>query len=569
MKNKLQLMANAFDIRSVKKIFFLIFFLSVSNVLFSQDDYSSLLLKLDSTIADSKIYVQKREDRIKSYKNDLRNVKPFSIEAYNLNSKLFNEYKPYICDSAITYQNRNIDIAILLKDTKREYESDIQLAYLMGSIGLYKEAVDLLHSINRSKLSGSLLVDYYNAHLRVYGEIAFYTQDKRSAAAYWKIVGTYSDSLKSIINSDSQLYLQLKEDSLRDAHNFDQALKLNDSWLAKLKQGTPDYALATFHRSLIYLWMGDKEKHKYYLVLSAISDIQSAIKDQASLRMLAQILYEEGNIERAYSYIRFSWNATVFYNARLRNLQTSSILSLIDKTYQIKLENQKTKLQFYLILISSLFVLLIFTLIIIYKQINRLSNAKKSLQQVNNNLNNLNSELNKLNEELKSLNDVLNVTNNDLSESNKIKELYIGRFIELCSIYINKIDDFRKKVNTKIQDGNIHEAKLMTQSQDIMDDEFEELYANFDKAFLQLFPDFVKKVNELLNEKDKFVVKEGELLNPELRIIALMRLGISDGSKISQFLRYSLTTVYNYRTKTKNRTYLPKEEFDNKILEIR
>lgn len=562
-------MVNALNIESVKKISILIFFLSVSNVLFSQDDFSLLLLKLDSTIADSKIYIQKREDRIKRYKDELKTVTPFSLAAYNLNSQLFKEYKPYICDSAISYLNRNIDIAVLLHDTKREYESDIQLAYLMGSIGLYKEAVDLLESIDRSKLPKSLLIDYYNAHLRVYGEIAFYTQDKKRSNKYWSIVGTYSDSLKSILNPNSLLHLQLKEDSVRDAHNFDYALKLNDSWISNTRQGTPDYALATFHRSLIYLWQGNKEKHKYYLVLSAISDIQSAIKDQASLRMLAQILYEEGSIDRAYNYIRFSWNATVFYNARLRSLQTSSILSLIDKTYQAKIEAQKTKLQYYLILISSLFILLIFTLFIIYRQVKRLSVAKKNLQLANTDLNHLNTELSKLNDELKSVNNVLNITNNDLSESNKIKELYIGRFIELCSIYINKIDDFRKKVNTKIKDGNINEAKLMTQSQDIMDDEFEELYANFDNAFLQLFPDFVEKVNELLNEKDKFFVKEGELLNPELRIIALMRLGISDGSKISHFLRYSLTTVYNYRTKTKNRSYLPKEEFDNKILEIR
>jgi hypothetical protein len=538
-------------------------------MLFSQDDFSSLLLKLDSAIAESKLYTQKREDRIKRYKDELRTVKPFSIAAYNINSLLFNEYRPYICDSAIEYKNKNIDIALQLHDTEREYESEIQLAYLMGSIGLYKEAVDLIQSIDRSKLPKSLLVDYYNAHLRVYGEIAFYTQDKRRSNKYWNVFNIYLDSLKSVINRNSQLYLQLKEDSVRNTRNFEYALKLNDIWLSMTKQGTPDYALVTFHRSLIYQFQGNKEKQKYYLVLSAISDIHSAIKDQASLRMLAQILYNEGNIDRAYNYIRFSWNATMFYNARLRNLQTSSILSLIDKTYQVKIENQKTKLQYYLMLISSLMILLILTVFIIYRQVKRLSTTKKNLQRANAALNHLNTELNKLNEMLTSVNLVLTTTNNELSESNKIKELYIGRFIELCSIYINKIDDFRKKINTKIKDGNINEAKLMTQSQDIMDDEFEELYTNFDNAFLQLFPDFVEKINELLNDKDKFIMKEGELLNPELRIIALMRLGISDGSKISQFLRYSLTTVYNYRTKTKNRTYLPKEEFDIKILQIR
>ena len=124
-------------------------------------------------------------------------------------------------------------------------------------------------------------------------------------------------------------------------------------------------------------------------------------------------------------------------------------------------------------------------------------------------------------------------------------------------------------MHTKIKDGKINEAKLITQSQDIMDEEFEELYTNFDNAFLQLFPDFVEKVNELLNENDRFIIKNGESLNPELRIMALMRLGIDDGSKISQFLRYSLSTVYNYRTKTKNRTFLQKEEFDRRILQIK
>jgi hypothetical protein len=197
-----------------------------------------------------------------------------------------------------------------------------------------------------------------------------------------------------------------------------------------------------------------------------------------------------------------------------------------------------------------------------------LSIAKRNLQLANADLNHLNLQLNTLNDELTLVNHVLNSTNNDLSESNKIKEVYIGRFIELCSIYINKIDDFRKKVHTKIKDGNINDARMLTQSQDIMDEEYEELYLNFDNAFLQLFPDFVQKVNELLNESDRFILKKGELLNPELRIIALMRLGISDGSKISNFLRYSLTTVYNYRTKTKNRTYLQKEDFDKKIFQI-
>lgn len=277
--------------------------------------------------------------------------------------------------------------------------------------------------------------------------------------------------------------------------------------------------------------------------------------------MLAELLYEDGDIDRAYSYIRFSWNATAFYNAKLRTLQTASILSVIDKTYQAKIEKQKAKLQNYLILISSLLILLTLALLVIFRQIGRLSAAKGKLLLANDELNNLNSKL-------VGLNNKLNKTNLELSESNKIKEEYIGRFIEMCSVYINKIDDFRKKINKLSKSGNIKDIQFMTQGQDVMDEAYEELYANFDNAFLKLFPDFVERVNELFKTDERILLRKGELLNPELRIMALMRLGISDGMEISTFLRYSLTTVYNYRTKTKNRTFLLKDDFDNRVMEI-
>lgn len=544
------------------RLFVIFILLQNVNYAFSKENLDSLLNLIDKSITESKKYTDIRDRRINQLKENKRFVKPFSQEEYSINSQLFEEYKKYICDSAIHYQHLNIEIAQHLKDNNKENESKIKLAYIMGSTGMYKESIDLLESIDSTKLSKPIMVDYIHTLLYTYSELAFYTQDKQSSDKYWHESGKYEHILKQIVPENSYIYLQLKEDSTRNAHSFDKALKINDEWLSRITKGSEDYAFATFHRSLIYLWQGNLKEHKYYLALSSISDIESAIKDQASLRMLAKILYDEGDIERAYNYIRYSWNATLFYNAKLRTLQTASILSMIDKTYQAKIEKQKSKLQFYLVLTTSLMILLFLALMFIFKQIKRLSMAKAKLQEAN-------QELNKVNNDLFDLNKVLNITNNELSESNKIKEVYIGRFIELCSIYINKIDDFRKKVHIKIKDGKISDAQMLTQSQDIMDEEFEELYLNFDNAFLQLFPDFVDKVNELLNEQDKFILKKGELLNPELRIMALMRLGMNDGAKISQFLRYSLTTVYNYRTKTKNRTYLSKEEFDSKILKIR
>lgn len=526
------------------------------------ENIDSLLIHIDNAIENSEQYTKEREHRITSLKEAKRFIKPYSVEAYNINNQLFEEYKQYICDSALHYENQNMDIAIALNDTYRTYESKLKIAFIMGSSGMYKESIDLLETINRNALHENMEVEYYYTYLKVYNELAFYTQDKKSSDNYWRISDGYLKKLRAIIHRDENLELQLKEDSARNVHNFDMALDINDIWLSRIKKGTPDYALATFHRSLIYQWQGMVKEQKLYLALSAISDIESAIKDQASLRMLAQVLFEEGDIDRAYNYIRYSWNATMFYNAKLRSLQTATILSIIDKTYQAKIEKQKSDLQKYLLLISSLVILLTIALLIIFKQIKRLSENKISLQQAN-------DELSKLNSDLVELNNILKSTNLSLSESNKIKEVYIGRFLELCAVYITKIDEFRRKVHSRVKEGKIKEIQQMTQSPDLMDEEYEELYVNFDNAFLQLFPDFVEKVNNLLHENDRFNLKKGELLNPELRIIALMRLGINDGTKISHFLRYSLTTVYNYRTKIKNRSFLNKDDFDSKILEIK
>ena len=280
------------------------------------------------------------------------------------------------------------------------------------------------------------------------------------------------------------------------------------------------------------------------------------------LWMLAQLLYENGDMERAYQYMRFSWNATKFYNARLRSWQSADVLSLIDKTYQAMIEKQNDRLQQYLVLITALLVLLIGALGYIYRQMKKLAVARNHLQTANH-------QLNQLNEELQQMNACLTSTNAELSESNQIKEEYIARFIKLCSTYINRLDAYRRMVNKKVSAGQIAELLKITRSQDALDEELEELYANFDTAFLHLFPDFVKKFNALLQDNEQIILKKDELLNTELRIFALIRLGIEDSSQIAEFLRYSVNTIYNYRAKVKNKARGSREDFEDLVRKIR
>lgn len=547
----------------MKKLFVILLFSTcfVSGT-FAGLNLDSLLYELDKAIHNNETFLQQKMTRIAGVNKRLKQVVPTSVDCYELNMELYREYKAFICDSAIHYLDKNIQLARKMNNVNLENTSELELSYLLSSSGMYKEAVDVLDSINRTALQPHQLVKYYTCFDRAYGELGYYTQHKAVAGYYWQIAQLNKDSLYTLLDPQSDEYLILQETLLRDNHKYADALKLNDVRLKDAISGTPLYALVTYHRSLIYNKIGDKEPEMYYLALSAISDIESATKDHASLWMLAKLLYEAGEVERAYQYMRFSWNDTKFYNARLRSWQSADVLSLIDKTYQAMIEKQNGRLQLYIVLISVLLFLFLGALLYIYRQMKRLSVARNHLQTAN-------DQLSKLNKDLRDMNLCLKSINEELSESNQIKEEYIARFVKLCSTYINKLDSYRRMVSKKLSDGRVADVLKITRSQDAMDAELEELYANFDTAFLHIFPDFVKKFNALLLPDDQIVLKRGELLNTELRIFALIRLGIEDSSQIAEFLRYSVNTIYNYRSKVKNRAGGSREEFEEQVKAIR
>ncbi|MDL2213299.1 DUF6377 domain-containing protein [Bacteroides sp. OttesenSCG-928-J23] len=544
-----------------QRLFILILFCLATYSFSSANSLDSLLQVLDRTIVDHQIYSKEKEGRIQHLQTMIGKGGSLA-DLYELNLMLFKEYKAYKCDSAIHYLNANISVAIELNDLYKIYESKLLLSHLLASTGMYLEAIDLLRSIDRQKIPEKLLISYFESYNYVYSEASFYTQDESSTGRYRYTSNTYQDSIFAYADKRSELFLHLQESDFLYSDRLNDAFNINEMRLVNTHFGTSEYAMIAFHRSLIYRAMGDSENEKAWLALSSLSDIRSAIKDHASLWMLAQMLYNEGDIERAYRYIRFSWNETVFYNARLRTTQSSNILSLIDKTYHALVEQQNRKLQRYLFMISALVLLLAISSAFIYRQMKKLSIARNNLQKVN-------EQLKALNEELQQMNGCLTSTNLELSESNQIKEEYIGRFIKLCSTYIDKLEAYRRMVNKKISTGKTEELYKMTRSQDALDDELKELYANFDTAFLQLFPNFVDEFNELLEKDARIQLKKDELLNTELRIFALIRLGIHDSSQIAEFLRYSVNTIYNYRAKVKNKSRVSRDDFEALVMQIR
>lgn len=503
--------------------------------------FTALTASLDEAIEAHRHYVAVREGRIARLKRQLLDADTANLSFFRWNGEIYKEYKAYICDSAIHYLRVNLDWAERYGQRNAALETRLELAHLMASAGMYEEAAELLRQTDKASLPSHLLPDYYNACHKLYTELSFYTLDDSFKKHYQALATHYDDSLMQVLLPSSPLYLERRETREAATGHPDEALSINDTRLAHAKPNTPEYALVTYQRSLLYRRLGNREEEKRYLALSALTDIRLSITDHASLWNLAELLYEEGDMEHAYRYIRFSWDETNRYNARSRSLQTAGILSLIDLTYQAMREKQNDRLRLYLWLISALIVLLVVAVGFIYRQMQRLSAARNKLEHAN----------------------------EQLQLSNNIKEEYVGRFMNLCSVYINRLDTYRRMVNKKISAGQMEELLKMVRSREVLDTGLKELYDNFDTAFLHLFPDFVDKFNDLLQPEERIVLRKGELLNTELRIFALIRLGIDDSSQIAEFLRYSVNTIYNYRAKVKNKARISREDFEIRLMQIR
>lgn len=546
----------------LRRKFYLCLILILCVKVAKSETLDSLLLVLDKNITSCKIYSDKKDIRIRTLKEKLHLNQLPNETTYHLQESLYKEYKSYICDSAIFYLNKNIELAQQINDSYKLNESIIKLSYLLSSSGMYMEAIDVLKMVNKSSLSKEQLMNYFIAYDHVYGELGYYTQNHKIGTHYTLLSKMYKDSIYQIASPDSEIYLSMEETRLRDEGKLQEALAINDKRLSQVTINSPEYAALMYYRALIFREQKEQDKYIRCLSLSSIADIRSAIKDHASLWMLAQALLDRGDLERAYQYMNFSWNESKFYNARLRAWQSADDLSLIDDTYQLMLRQRNSELKKYIIIVSFLSLLLFIALCYIYRQVKHLRTARQNLLKVNTQLENLNKELQKINFSLQT-------ANKDLAESNQIKEVYIARFIKLCSTYVDRLDTYRRMVHKKVLTNQITELLHLTRSNSILEEALNELYENFDSAFLNLFPNFIEQFNSLLQENEQIRPKKNNTLNTELRIFALIRLGITDSSQIAEFLHYSVNTIYNYRAKVKNKARISREDFEEVIANIR
>lgn len=511
--------------------------------LYANNKNDSLLKVLDKVISERLVYTEKKEATIKELKAKKKEQKTLD-DMYRLNSEILNQYSTFVCDSAEQYINENIEIAKKLDNKTYLLEGRLQLAFVYSLSGLFVQANDIFKSIHLNTLPDYLKAMYCWNRIRYYENLIKYTDDARFSNEYMAKKEAYRDTVMIILYDKSDEYAKEKAIKMQDDGSKEESLKILCGIYGKQKPDTHGYAMMSMGLSRAYKLVGNLDLEEKYLIIAAMTDIKLAVKENEALLTLAVNLYHKGDIDRAYNYIKVALSDAIFYNSRFKNTVIARIHPIIENTYLIRLEKQKQNLRFYILLTSLFVVALAITLYFTYKQTRIVSRAKKNLKIMN--------------EELVEL-------NKNLDEANLIKERYVGYFMNQCAVYINKLDEYRKNVNRKIKTGQIDE--LYKSSSRPFEKELEGLYANFDKAFLKLYPNFVDEFNSLLRPEDGYKLEKDQL-NTELRIFALIRMGITDVGQIAVFLHYSVQTIYNYKSKVKRMSVLDGYLFEEEVKKL-
>mgnify|MGYP003407694079 FL=1 len=520
----------------------------------------SLLLKLDQAIKERPIYMEQKELKLVELKRQLHRQIP-DEERFAILGTLLDEYRSFNTDSALHMAEEREQIAIRLGN--REYIDNARMnkADVLGMTGMYKEVMDLMRNIHIDRLPVDIHPYYYHIYRTVYGLMADYAVTAYEKKLYTELTDKYRDSLLLVNKDNLLIHTLIQSDQYNVRNEYDQATRLLTDYLALQKDYEHDVAICAYTLSESYRLKGDKEKEKEYLIVSAMADMKTAVREYISLRKLAVLLYQEGDIERAYSYVKICMEDAAACNARLRKLEILEIFPIINDAYQQKTEKQQEQMKWALVSISLLSLFLLLAIFYVYKQMKKVAAARREVIDANKRLKELNDELHLSNAQLKE-------ANHSIAENSYLKEEYIGRYMDQCSVYLEKMDNYRRSLGKIAATGNVEELYKNIKSSKFIEGELKEFYTNFDNTFLQLFPTFVEDFNALLADDEQISLKAGERMNTELRIFALIRLGITDSVKIAQFLRYSVTTIYNYRTKVRNKAAGDRDLLEQEVMTI-
>lgn len=475
-------------------------------------------------------------------------------EKYTILDELYNEYYNYNIDSAIFYARTKLDIAFdaAEQDLVDDAILDIADRYVMS--GMYLAAHDIISEISADRLDVLLVPRYYHIWHSLYTGLEDGCDDPVQKTEYRKLKQQYREQLFSLLGKDDISRLYVMADIYVDEGRADELL---DTLNAKFNEDIPIHDKAVL--SYIYANISDSYGHDddatLYFAKSAIFDLMTPVHEYKSLYELASKLYDAGDIKRAYRYISRSINDAITANALINIQSINRSLPIISRSYHTQMLHNRRQLSVLSGILGIMAVLLIGAVIVTLKEQRKARQAGKRTSEIN--------------EELKAINRKMEEYILLLKESNNIKEIYIGRYIDLCSEYIGRMERYRSMLNRTARTEGFEAVRNALKSSEFIDKELNEFYEQFDATFLQLFPDFIKDLNALLQSDKRIELKTRDgIMTTELRIFALIRLGITDSVKIAEFLRRSVSTVYNYRVKMRNAALNSREDFEKQIMGI-
>lgn len=513
-----------------------------------------LINALDSAMAVHASHLQRKELEINGIRARLDSCAN-DVERSIVLGDLFGAYLSNNADSALAFANRRMEVALRSGDKLQTDFARLNTINILSLTGAYVEALQEINSLHAGDGLHPYARPYFYHNMRLlYGNMTDYAVREEDRVAYRRITDQYRDSILSVNPPGSMVHTLVLADAMNVNGKYRAAITLLEEYMKNNPLQEHESAIMTFTLSEAYHGIGDRPAQKLNLLKAAIADLKSGVREYVAPRQLAMILYEEGDIERAYRLMSICLQDAVASKSRQRIFEINEVFPMVNKMYIDRINAQQRRLTLMIALMALMAVLLAVSLAFVYKQMKRAHYASAQLEQANASLLDANANLS----EAKAA----------VEEQSRIKTEYLSTYMELCLANIDALSAYRKQLRLQLATGKLARITKELDSDAMIDRAFKDFYAEFDSTFLRLFPSFITDFNALLSEEARITPRTEGSLTPVLRIYALIRLGITESASIARFLRYSHSTIYNYRTRMRNAAIIPREEFETRVAAI-
>lgn len=525
-------------------------------------NYAVLLDTLDYVVNNKQTYFFQKDNHLNYLKAQYKSARDKEVK-FNTLQSIIEEYKTYNLDSMLTYAKKCKDLAEKLEPDWHIQLANVYYAEGLCAAGMFKESAELLGYTSSTKLDSVVRPQYYHVMHTLFDVMYDNTIDEDYKNYYRSTSKRYADSILSVYDTLSFVYLIVRSDIHYKNNECDKALsdlqKINVNTLSQHNKAIYSYCMANVCRCT-----GDSINEIYWLTKASLYDIPLAVREYSALQELAILLYKNNDIERSYRYLSCAIDDVNKTHFRMREREVAYAFPIVQKAYSKQIHTRNVQLVVTILIIGIILVFMVVLMLQLWQQLKNNRELKAQTEKYA-------QELVKTNDSLKKANEQYTLLNNELEFNVMVKMKYLTQYMSLSSTYLEQICTIKNKIQSVSRANPDLKALLNKLVEDLhIENVTDDFYENFDNIFLSLFPNFIAQFNDLLEDDKKIVPpEEPNRLNTPLRIFALIRLGMTDSVQISMFLKYSLSTIYNYRVKYRNYAIKDREHFEDEVMKIK